>query len=177
MSLLKIILIKKAPKQLQQVYKFIKTKEKSKKSKKKDDLENNYLISTLLMSPKHEIHSKLRDSLAAKAANKALLKWHSKMPLASLRDLEHIYNKFYEYYFDHLETFKAHNEEDEDGYLFEEANHLHRHNRINHHEDDSLIHSHNPHHQQNTHFNLLDFIKNKMDSDDSENGEEEDMSD
>ncbi len=156
---------------MKQIYKFIKKKEKNQKnSAKKDDtdIQNEYLISTLLMSPKHEIHSKLRDSLAAKAANKALLKWHSKMPLASLHDLENIYNKFYEYYYDHLESSRMEKAvADEDDLLY--------HN----YDPFSLGHTHNIHHtpihhsHRNNHFNLLDFIKDKINN----KNEDEDESD
>jgi hypothetical protein len=116
------------------------------------------------MSPKHEIHSKLRDSLAAKAANKALLKWHSKMPLASLHDLENIYNRFYEYYYDHLESSRLEKEvEDEDDLLY----HNHDTFSLGHH---NIHHMPVHHSHQNNHFNLLDFIKNKINKD----GEDDD---
>lgn len=98
------------------------------------------------MSPNHELSSKIKDSLAAKAANEALLKWHSNVPLASLHQLEHMYNRFYKYYYNNLEHLSP---------LIYGDHHFH-HGDYEHHHGYHHAHNHQP-------FDLLDFLKGKSD--------------
>ncbi|CAF0889867.1 unnamed protein product [Brachionus calyciflorus] len=125
-------------KQLKQVYQFLRKKQKN--EKKEDSSSTNDLINSLLTSPSHEVHLKLKDSLAAKAANDALLKWHSKVPFAGLDELEEMYNKFYEFYYDYFNIYSSHG----DSHF-----HMHHHPRHNHHR-----------------LNLLEFLSSKTEKPD-----------
>ncbi|RNA08327.1 hypothetical protein BpHYR1_003129 [Brachionus plicatilis] len=145
---------KLSSKQLKQIYKFLRKKEK--KSKKKDSVEN--LIGSLLSSPNYEVHLKLRDSLAAKAANDALLKWHSKAPFASLNQLEEMYHKFYEFYYEYFDIHSGH---DLDHHFDHGYDHHHFGHHFGHH------HHHHPHHDHH-HLNLLDFLASKSQSSESD---------
>ena len=103
------------------------------------------------MGPNNEISSHLKDSIAAKAANKALLKWHLGAPTADLHELEHMYNKLYEYFYDYYDHHSA----------TEKFHHYHHVNYL----DDGLFgyhhHHHHHHHHSHKHFNLLDFLTKK----------------
>jgi len=111
-----------------------------------------------MMSPNHELTSKIKDSLAAKAANEALLKWHSNMPLAGLHHLEHMYNRFYKYYYNNLENLSP---------LIYGDHHFHHDDYEHHHGYHHRLGLTHGHHSRHAHdhqpFDLLDFLKGKSD--------------
>jgi len=124
----------------------------------KDPLNTDLLLSSLVLSSNDAVNRRLKDSLAAKAANKLLNKWHSYSPLASLQELEEMYQKFYEYYY-------------ESNYGHADHNHHHLH----HHDSHEFFKPHHHHHihdlsHRHHHLNLLDFLESKSHK---ENDEEE----
>jgi hypothetical protein len=112
------------------------------------------------MTPHSELNSHLKDSIAAKAANKALLKWHLNAPTANLHDLEEMYNRLYEYFYEfydhHSNTHHYHHYDGLDhsfvGYHPDYENHHHHHHHIYH---------------NHKHFNILDFLGKKLENEKS----------
>ena len=100
-------------------------------------------MSNLFLSSNDALNSGLKDSLAAKAANKLLIKWHEQSPFATLQELEDMYSKFYEYYYD--------------------SNYGHNHHHNHHHHHHYGPHHYGPHHHHHHHhhLNLLDFLEKK----------------
>lgn len=113
------------------------------------------LIESLIKSPNNEVYPKLRDSIAAKAANRALLKWHLSSPAANLDELENMYNKCYDYFYQKLASmFKDDDKQANDEFELDES--------FQSSNDDSK-----PSSRHRTHFSeylsLLDFLKDKLD--------------
>ena len=136
----------------------------------KDPLRTDLLLSSLVLSSNDAVNKRLKDSLAAKAANKLLAKWHSYSPLASLQELEEMYQKFYEYYYEsnygHADHHHHHHFHDHDSHDFFEPHHHHDHH-TNH-----LSHRHH-------HLNLLDFLDSKShkENDDEEENKDQNLAD
>ena len=117
------------------------------------------------MSPDNEINSHLKDSLAAKAANNALLKWHMGVPAANLHELEEMYNKFYEYFYEYYDHHSP---------TSDTMHHYHHydglgHSYFNYPHSDLENHYHHHHHiyHNHKHFNILDFLTKKVNSEKS----------
>jgi hypothetical protein len=124
------------------------------------------------MSPNHDINRHFRKSIAAKAANRALLNWHSYVPYANIRKLEEMYEKFYHYYLDHFKSFDG-----DKLAMYIDSNELQHDNDIHYyghsirsgHEpfysvyDNSLDHDIDEH-EHHPHLNLFDLIADKSSS-------------
>ena len=125
----------------------------------KDSVNTGLITSLLYMSPHNEISSHLKDSMAAKAANSALLKWHLGAPTASLHELEDMYNKFYEYFYDRYEHHDIHHHYHHDGDVDSDLFDYPDYHSFHHHH-------HHHHHHGHKHFNLVDFLAKKYGNDD-----------
>ena len=114
------------------------------------------------MSPNSELNSHLKDSIAAKSANSALLKWHLNAPTANLHDLEEMYNRLYEYFYEFYDRRSP-------------IHHYHHyddlgHSYVDYHPDFDNHHHHHHHHHiyhNHKHFNILDFLGKKLENEKS----------
>ena len=130
---------------MKQVYTFIKTKEKEEAENARQTVDELAIL--LVKSPNLHLQAKLRQSIAAKAANRALLKWHARTPLAGLSQLEAMYKKCFDFFYNKLKSKSI--QKEEENFKTDEPS------------DTSISNNdqHKSHFQE--YLNLLDFLKRK----------------